>query len=87
MQYQNWWNIKIFNINCKNDIGKTHLHAASQDNEEAVTELLKYEEIDINCKDKYGDTPLHVAAQSNKKAIPELLKHKKIEIHSPCCTD
>lgn len=64
-------------VNAKAQFGLTPLHLACQrGNLDAVTTLLKCENIDVNIQDEYMDTPLHEACMNgHQEIVKKLLAH------------
>lgn len=73
-----------FDINLKDNSGKTaFLWAAQRGEEVAVKLLIERKDIDINCKDNKGRTALSWAAERRRIAIVRLLlNHNDIDINS-----
>ena len=57
-------NNELFNINEKDDRGKTLLHYAVHQGPDYATLLLK-KNADVTITDQYGNTPLHLAIRSH----------------------
>jgi hypothetical protein len=69
-------------INTKNNLGWTPLHAAIWNHRDNVAEMLIDKGADINAKDDKGRTPLHFAVEKAKKNIVELLIAKGADVNA-----
>ena len=71
---------RSFNVNAKDQSGKTILHHLTEQGQSRLVEkLLKNPKIDINAKDKQGKTPLHNTVENNdQKSMDALLSQRKI---------
>ncbi|MGD2095837.1 MAG: ankyrin repeat domain-containing protein [Phycisphaerales bacterium] len=68
-------------INARDRIGGTPLHAAVQNRHLELIELLIDEGADINAKNNTGQTPLHLAVDYSQQDIAELLIEKGADIN------
>ena len=70
------------NINEKNMMGWTPLHAAVRNQQKTVAEFLIGKGADVNAKNNSGQTPLHFAVEFGQKDVVELLIAKGADINA-----
>jgi hypothetical protein len=69
-------------INAKNELGWTPLHAAIRSNQkEEMIQLLLGKGADVNAKDNDGQTPMHFAVESGRNDIIQMLITKVANIN------
>jgi len=69
-------------VNAKNAVGVTALHAAASGGRKEVAEFLIVKGADINASVRNGQTPLHWAARSGSGEVVELLIDKGADVHA-----
>jgi ankyrin repeat protein len=68
-------------VNAQDEYGKTPLHQAARNGQQAVTTLLLEKGAEVNAQDKDGATPLHQAANNGHQAVVALLLEKGTEVN------
>jgi hypothetical protein len=69
------------NVNEKNSLGWTPLHAAVRFANIEAVKLLLESNADINAKDNSGQTPLYAAVETGQKELVDLLISKKADVN------
>ena len=60
-------------LNAKDELGRTPMHAAAEVNEAAMGAYMAECGADVNASDNLGDTPLHVAARHGSRLVVSML--------------
>jgi ankyrin repeat protein len=69
-------------ITCTDNDGKTPLHFASRNGQEAPIRLLLEHGTNVNVKDNGGYTPLHYASKEGREAVVSLLLEKEADMNA-----
>ena len=73
---------RTMGVNATDGYGRTPLHRAAIEGNEALAKLLVSKGADVNAKDKKDMTPLHWAARAGHKAVAERLIERRAELNA-----